>query len=163
MGSTPSPTSTVRGSLASHISLNNITRCYISQLFAAKKFCPSLSLFKGACNCSYQRRRIGVTIPYRRFAQKFNNNNNNNKQYSTTPKVSVQRAVKDGHITITEAEKKLFTFLLDVLKCYKLNTTLRVAGGWVRDKVRDRFHRTTDDSHNLCPRMNSFVFVSVLK
>jgi hypothetical protein len=36
---------------------------------------------------------------------------------------------------LTEHEKKIFSFLLEVVQHYQLGTTLRVAGGWVRDKV----------------------------
>jgi tRNA nucleotidyltransferase/poly(A) polymerase len=36
---------------------------------------------------------------------------------------------------LTDLENKVFTFLLDVVHYYNLKTTLRVAGGWVRDKL----------------------------
>ncbi|KAG2379003.1 hypothetical protein C9374_007641 [Naegleria lovaniensis] len=38
-------------------------------------------------------------------------------------------------IHITEQEQKIFDFLLQVNDYYKLGTTLRVAGGWVRNKL----------------------------
>jgi tRNA nucleotidyltransferase (CCA-adding enzyme) len=38
-------------------------------------------------------------------------------------------------LRLTEAEQQLFTLLLNVVKEEKLDTTLRVAGGWVRDKL----------------------------
>ncbi len=38
-------------------------------------------------------------------------------------------------LALTKDEEKLFTFLIRVLKHFNLKTTLRVAGGWVRDKV----------------------------
>jgi tRNA nucleotidyltransferase/poly(A) polymerase len=38
-------------------------------------------------------------------------------------------------IDITDEEKLIFDFLLEVNSFYKLNTTLRVAGGWVRNKL----------------------------
>ena len=38
-------------------------------------------------------------------------------------------------IHITEQEQKIFDFLLQVNEHYKLGTTLRVAGGWVRNKL----------------------------
>lgn len=43
-------------------------------------------------------------------------------------------AVKD-RIDLTEKEEKIFRRLLDVVDHFKLNTQLRVAGGWVRDKL----------------------------
>ena len=42
----------------------------------------------------------------------------------------------DTNITLTEEETKIFDTLMDVIKENNLKTTLRVAGGWVRDKVR---------------------------
>ncbi len=38
-------------------------------------------------------------------------------------------------IKINSKEKKLFDLLLHVLEVKKLKTVLRVAGGWVRDKL----------------------------
>ena len=38
-------------------------------------------------------------------------------------------------IKLTESEQDAFTFLLKVLEFNKLKTIIRVAGGWVRDKV----------------------------
>ncbi|XP_068640395.1 tRNA nucleotidyltransferase cca2-like [Aristolochia californica] len=39
------------------------------------------------------------------------------------------------NIALTEKEKKIFNRLIDVLRHFKLETQLRVAGGWVRDKL----------------------------
>mgnify|MGYP002631828287 CR=1 FL=1 len=41
----------------------------------------------------------------------------------------------DTDIKLTEKEKSIFDFLLQVLKENDKHTTLRVAGGWVRDKL----------------------------
>ncbi|MDR3549736.1 MAG: hypothetical protein P4M11_15930 [Candidatus Pacebacteria bacterium] len=41
-------------------------------------------------------------------------------------------------VTLSEYEAKLFGELLDIVNTKKLGTTLRVAGGWVRDKVFPR-------------------------
>ena len=38
-------------------------------------------------------------------------------------------------IKLTEKEERIFDFLLQVIKENELNTTVRVAGGWVRDKL----------------------------
>jgi tRNA nucleotidyltransferase/poly(A) polymerase len=46
-------------------------------------------------------------------------------------------------LLLTQKEKDLFDLLLSVVKDSNLNTTLRVAGGWVRDKLISR------DSHDL--------------
>eukprot|EP00741_Cyanophora_paradoxa_P023683 tig00021612_g22877.t1 len=46
-------------------------------------------------------------------------------------------------VSLTPAEGKLFDLLLSVVRDRKLDTTLRVAGGWVRDKVLGR------ESHDL--------------
>ncbi|KAG0498968.1 hypothetical protein HPP92_003659 [Vanilla planifolia] len=45
------------------------------------------------------------------------------------------RTVVNDRIDITEKEDKIFRRLLDVVDQFKLNTQLRVAGGWVRDKL----------------------------
>lgn len=41
-------------------------------------------------------------------------------------------------IIISSTEKKIFDLILDVIKEEKLDTTCRVAGGWVRDKLLGR-------------------------
>ena len=41
----------------------------------------------------------------------------------------------DSQIVLTENENRIFNTLLKVVEVNELNTTLRVAGGWVRDKV----------------------------
>ncbi|CAM9563358.1 unnamed protein product [Hapterophycus canaliculatus] len=41
----------------------------------------------------------------------------------------------DVKIHLTQAEEKLFQTLLEMVKHEKMGTTLRVAGGWVRDKL----------------------------
>ena len=43
--------------------------------------------------------------------------------------------IMQKQIQLTENEAKLFTFLKSVASKYKPDLTLRVAGGWVRDKV----------------------------
>lgn len=43
--------------------------------------------------------------------------------------------VEASQISLTENEQKLFQTLLAIVQANKLKTTLRVAGGWVRDKV----------------------------
>jgi len=47
----------------------------------------------------------------------------------------VQPQTINSHIQCTEKEQMIFDTLLEVVKQKNLNTTLRVAGGWVRDKV----------------------------
>ncbi|CAM9294232.1 unnamed protein product, partial [Laminaria digitata] len=41
----------------------------------------------------------------------------------------------DVKVKLTKAESKLFATLLEMVKQEKMGTTLRVAGGWVRDKL----------------------------
>ena len=41
----------------------------------------------------------------------------------------------DVNITLTEQEKQIFETLQSIVEENDLKTTLRVAGGWVRDKV----------------------------
>jgi len=47
----------------------------------------------------------------------------------------------DANITLTENEQQIFTTLMNVVKAYQLSSTLRVAGGWVRDKVTESIRR----------------------
>lgn len=45
-----------------------------------------------------------------------------------------------GKIELTDTEKKIFDSLLNTLRHFNLKTELRVAGGWVRDKVEDSLY-----------------------
>ncbi len=45
----------------------------------------------------------------------------------------------DINISLNEQEQKIFKTLMQVIEENQLKTTLRVAGGWVRDKVRSKF------------------------
>jgi tRNA nucleotidyltransferase (CCA-adding enzyme) len=47
-----------------------------------------------------------------------------------------QPLTKSGLFTLSHTEQRLFDLLMDICKTHNLTTTLRVAGGWVRDKVR---------------------------
>jgi hypothetical protein len=49
---------------------------------------------------------------------------------------------------LTDLEKKVFSFLLEVVRHYRLGTTLRVAGGWVRDKVARQDKKKTRSPSN---------------
>ncbi|PKU80395.1 putative CCA tRNA nucleotidyltransferase 2 [Dendrobium catenatum] len=49
--------------------------------------------------------------------------------------VAEPRTVVKDRIDLTENEGTIFRRLLDVVDHFKLNTQLRVAGGWVRDKL----------------------------
>ncbi|XP_020554865.1 putative CCA tRNA nucleotidyltransferase 2 isoform X2 [Sesamum indicum] len=53
---------------------------------------------------------------------------------ATMPTSSPSVHVKD-HIDLTAKEKQIFDRLLQVLRHFNLQTQLRVAGGWVRDKL----------------------------
>lgn len=45
-------------------------------------------------------------------------------------------------VKFTDQENAMFTFLMDVLNENKLDTTIRVSGGWVRDKL---YGKESDD------------------
>lgn len=49
-------------------------------------------------------------------------------------KVKKFAQMQDGVIHLTDNETKIFGFLQQINSKYKLNTIMRVAGGWVRDK-----------------------------
>jgi tRNA nucleotidyltransferase/poly(A) polymerase len=48
-------------------------------------------------------------------------------------KQRIESRLKD--FPLTKEESVVFAFLLEVAQVFNLNTTLRVAGGWVRDKL----------------------------
>jgi len=52
---------------------------------------------------------------------------------------------------MTEKESQIFSFLMETLKANEKKTTLRVAGGWVRDKLMgkesDDIDIALDDMH----------------
>lgn len=54
---------------------------------------------------------------------------------SATPRIVSREGPEGVRITITPEEKQIFRLLLDVCKANSLPTNIRVAGGWVRDKV----------------------------
>ena len=43
-------------------------------------------------------------------------------------------------VELSDKEREVFAFLLEVNEQFALNSTLRVAGGWVRDKVQVLVH-----------------------
>ena len=47
-------------------------------------------------------------------------------------------------VQCTPEEQRIFDTLLDVVKRYDLPVTLRVAGGWVRDKLLGKFSSDID-------------------
>jgi hypothetical protein len=52
-----------------------------------------------------------------------------------------------GHISLQPKEEEVFRVLLDAVRDLEIGTTLRVAGGWVRDKVKFCFTATSCVSH----------------
>lgn len=52
------------------------------------------------------------------------------------PSQSIDRSqISSFSIELTAKEESIFNFLLEIVKENNLKTTLRVAGGWVRDKL----------------------------
>lgn len=45
---------------------------------------------------------------------------------------------RDVSIQLTESEDRVFSILKETIKYKKLDTILRCAGGWVRDKLLDK-------------------------
>jgi tRNA nucleotidyltransferase/poly(A) polymerase len=58
--------------------------------------------------------------------------NINNMSIDEEEKHSVTTKIK-----VTEHERQIFDTLLEVVKLNNLTTTIRVNGGWVRDKMLD--------------------------
>ena len=63
-------------------------------------------------------------------------------------------------IKLSDNEKKIFEFLLSILKDHALNLTLRVAGGWVRDKL---MCRESDDIDIALDSMSGENFAKIVK
>lgn len=60
----------------------------------------------------------------------------NNGMAAGSPPEQLQRSMKVREtVQPTEKEERIFQRLLDVVRHFDLGTQLRVAGGWVRDKV----------------------------
>ncbi|KAL3643204.1 hypothetical protein CASFOL_014019 [Castilleja foliolosa] len=70
--------------------------------------------------------------------------------------------VKD-HIDLTDKEKLIFNRLLEVLRHFNLQTQLRVAGGWVRDKLLGKECYDIDIALNdmlgkeFCDKVNEYL------
>ncbi|EGD77004.1 hypothetical protein PTSG_07347 [Salpingoeca rosetta] len=50
----------------------------------------------------------------------------------------IEQAAATGRIRLTDLEHRVFALLIDVVQRFHLKDTLRVAGGWVRDKLLGR-------------------------
>ena len=71
----------------------------------------------------------------------------------------MKRKVIQDSISLLKDEEKLFGFLLDVVKKNETSTTLRVAGGWVRDKLLGRF---SDDIDIVLDNMTGAQFAELI-
>ena len=58
--------------------------------------------------------------------------------------------VSDATVVCTAEERRIFDTLLDVVKTYDLPVTLRVAGGWVRDKLLGKHSSDIDIALDTC-------------
>ncbi|XBH68649.1 hypothetical protein VPH35_096743 [Triticum aestivum] len=73
------------------------------------------------------------------------------------PTVEVRESVE-----LTEEEERIFARLLDVVRHFGLGTQLRVAGGWVRDKLLGKGSADIDialdnmTGQNFCERVNEY-------
>jgi len=79
-------------------------------------------------------------VPHSHYSLQTNNSNTQADTWKNihgigSEPLTVNNVTKTGIIEISEGEGRLFSFLLTVLRETKTQTTLRVAGGWVRDKV----------------------------
>ncbi len=83
-------------------------------------------------------------------AQSSNKNNNNNSNQSNNNKPQIQ---------LTPDEQELFDLLTQVIESTNIKSTLRVAGGWVRDKLlaTDEFQRRGSSSTNVVKVDNNIM------
>lgn len=54
---------------------------------------------------------------------------------TATPLRRIPHAVRDGHLPLVAVERQVCDTLLATVKHFGLKTTVRVAGGWVRDRL----------------------------
>jgi hypothetical protein len=84
-------------------------------------------------------RRVPPTSQQRQAQPQTQRRNTHTKSSSSAPGISaLPTQPRQGYgpsIQLTEEERALFTLLRQVRSETKLDTTLRVAGGWVRDKL----------------------------
>ncbi len=80
---------------------------------------------------------------------------------SQNPRLSRTAQVKDNiKIELTPIEEKIFDFLMKVKNHFGLSTKLRVAGGWVRDKI---LGLSSDDIDIALENMTGKQFVDYIK
>jgi hypothetical protein len=82
---------------------------------------------------------------------------------------NIDATVPGVHISLTDLEQKLFDTMRSVVTKYELSTTVRVAGGWVRDKVLGKDSDDIDIALDnmsgtvvflfLCTQFNSYHFL----
>ena len=56
----------------------------------------------------------------------------------------------DAKVVCTAEERRIFDTLLEVVEAYDLPVTLRVAGGWVRDKLLGKHSSDIDIALDTC-------------
>lgn len=77
---------------------------------------------------SFAGKRSGMTFPYKPLRSRYLNSFPNNK-------ISPQLRQHKPSIILTKEEVELFRILRSVGEWGKVKTTVRVAGGWIRDKL----------------------------
>ncbi|KAL3641415.1 hypothetical protein CASFOL_016383 [Castilleja foliolosa] len=86
---------------------------------------------------------------------------------SSTPSIHVKDYIDDNDLT--EKEKLIFKFLLEVVGHFKLKTKLRVAGGWVRDKLLGKECYDIDialkkmSGKEFCDKVNEYLLLPEAK
>lgn len=85
-------------------------------------------------------------------------NNKNDEQNNTNKYIyDIEKMIDKA---ITHRELELFEFLMKINETYKLNTTLRVVGGWVRDKF---LNISNDDIDITVDNMKGSDFCNYIK
>ena len=84
------------------------------------------------------------------------------KQFSATNLFCDPNSIDaDLMIKLTTEEKELFDFLRNIVENEKLNTTLRVAGGWVRDKILESSSSSSQIPISSSSRTNMDIDIAI--
>ena len=116
---------------------------YVSSLFKKSNQTPSTYFIKTPQQQQKEqqpqgRRKRKTDNPFPSFTRQYStkNNNNNKNDNGYTKNMNQNNEIHKGpRIYLTQEEAELFDLLSQVITTTHIDSTLRVAGGWVRDKL----------------------------
>ena len=111
-------------------------------------------------NYIYRRNHMRMVIDSQSTRTLTKVRNDLDANWSSVGSNSGSFVVRNTRITLTKEESDLFNLLTDVAERYNSETVLRVAGGWVRDKLLAEQHFTMSDDNETAtaPEVSKDVF-----